>query len=657
MATRLTLPAMPKLNSGRLREETRRALHEVSNARPSTRNEWKQALWTIIFLPYWIWSDMSAPRFPERDLVLPPGGLAGEHVKTRLRSISGRTWLERSLNLIARSLTLTMLILAVWQALGTWRGFDVRYGALPWIFAGLLIPALFLALCSRPSNAQVARMLDRSFGLQERLVTALANIGQEVPGEGERAGIRYLQVADAANALVAIRGNRAFRIMPPVRELVLAIVFGLAFASLFFLRGGHDSVPVLQSAVVPEFIPAAQRFITAPDPSLPVSPLAQNTLTAEELQAIAEQAGNARQDLMTLAGAMDDHEYTRAAAGELQEGNYDSAVETLRSISSQAGDLTQSERESLASDLESAAGEMTESGQNLANAANEAAEGLREGGAGAQEGIENIADAIEQTAEQISSGEGMGESSESLPQSGSQSSGESSESNGEPQSLFDQQMANQNSPSSSQANSAAGESAEQSAESGGSEQGESNASGEEGGQGQSGESGSGRSGSEAAEPSEDFGSGGEGANDDSMNVEGQPSSAASESSTSGTGAGTESSAGSDTPGSTTGGGVGSENLPEASESNVVDDSLGAGSDDAAGNAPPGGSLSLNRMPNGQAVPVQGAGSRSNLGSGAGMTSGGGGSTQGKISDPGPDSNHVPAEYRSIVESYFSAGDE
>ena len=77
----------------------------------------------------------------------------------------------------------------------------------------------------------------------------------------------------------------------------------------------------------------------------------------------------------------------------------------------------------------------------------------------------------------------------------------------------------------------------------------------------------------------------------------------------------------------------------------------------AGGASQGGTVTLNRLPNGEAVPVQGAGSQSNLGSGSGMTAGGGGSAQGEVGESGPDSNHVPSEYRQVVESYFSSDDE
>ncbi|MCC6314708.1 MAG: hypothetical protein IT337_11940 [Thermomicrobiales bacterium] len=41
------------------------------------------------------------------------------------------------------------------------------------------------------------------------------------------------------------------------------------------------------------------------------------------------------------------------------------------------------------------------------------------------------------------------------------------------------------------------------------------------------------------------------------------------------------------------------------------------------------------------------------GSGAGVTTGGGDAAQQKVGAAGPDSNHVPAGYRDVVERYFS----
>ena len=52
----------------------------------------------------------------------------------------------------------------------------------------LLLAGLVLAALSKPSRALTARMLDRTFGLQERLSTALDDLEQEAcsPGDHRR---------------------------------------------------------------------------------------------------------------------------------------------------------------------------------------------------------------------------------------------------------------------------------------------------------------------------------------------------------------------------------------------------------------------------------------------------------------------------------------
>ncbi|MEZ4500918.1 MAG: hypothetical protein R2839_12795, partial [Thermomicrobiales bacterium] len=272
MASRLTPPALPHIdlpNPGRL---LRTSAKSLVRSWPRDRGEWRLALWRACFFPWWFWSDLPRPRLPEKNVPLPPGGLAGEYVKSRFASIARRTWLQRVLIILIRTVWLTILIAVVWQAVELAGGPPVQFTMIPMAGALLLVPALILMAFSRPTNAQIARMLDRSFHLQERMVTSLTNLGRELPAPGERATLPYLQVADAANALTAIRSNPAFRVTPPFREIMLVLFWSLVLTSLFFLRGGGGEIPPLQSALVPEFIPAAQRYVTGPQTDLPAGP-------------------------------------------------------------------------------------------------------------------------------------------------------------------------------------------------------------------------------------------------------------------------------------------------------------------------------------------------------------------------------------------------
>lgn len=246
-------------------------------------------------------------------------------------------------------------------------------------------------------------MLDRSFALQERVATALGNIGKEVPAEGERASVVYLQVADAANALTAAQEQPAFRLRPPVRELVMAIALALAFAALAFARGTGGAVPPVQSNVVPEFVPAAQRFVqpeaqpTAPDP--------QNVPSVAEVQQMVQTSLDNQQDLQALADALSDHALTSEAAQQIQQGNYSQAAEELRTIANQSDQLSQAERDDLASDLNQAASQMSPGNQALSDATQQAADGLQQGGDPAKTGVRDLANAVEQSGQQVQSSE------------------------------------------------------------------------------------------------------------------------------------------------------------------------------------------------------------------------------------------------------------
>lgn len=666
MATRIALPKLPRIDPSQLVADASGAVRDISAKRPATREELLRFGWKAVFAPYWLWSDVPAPQLPQRDLPLPPGGLAGNHVARALRAIALRAWLQRSLTILARAAWLGILVAVIWLAIEIGGGPELDLGVLKWIAIAMFVPAIVLALFSKPSHYQVARMLDRSFHLQERIVTAIANIGRDVPAPGQRAEMPYLQVADAANAIAVVRSDSAFRINTPVRELVLAIIWALVFASLFFMRGGGGSIPDVESRIVPEFVPAAQQFVNTPEEALPPQQAAQEVPTVAEIQELAERSNDAREDLLTLADALSDHAFTRSASSSLNQGSYADAAQELRDIAQQADELSEAERASLAADLESAASQMTQNGQALADAAQSAAEGLREGGEPAEQGVEGLGDAVEETANSIESREALDEAmrqAQEAEATGTQSGSEQSGSAGQQsESLFDNPL-NQMEPASSDG---AGEqsSSEPGSEGANAESGASEGAGEQPGEQQGSDPGSSsagesQSGSAAQAPPEDVTGGASSGQyeDPEMNPNAQAPEGQSEDSSAGSGAGGESSeisTGGDTGAMQPGETAGSEG--EASEAEVADAEGGEGSGES-GAGEPRQAVTLARSPDGQSVQVPGSSGGSSLGPGAGVSAAGGEGAQGVVDIAGPDSNHVPGEYRPIVRSYFSNPDE
>src|SRR5262245_22461998 len=196
MASRVTftrvevsLDPRPRLN------EWRQDLAETVENAPSR----KLLLWRALWLPYWLGSDNPAPLLPARNQPLPAGGPAGDQVVHMIDDISRRVWIQRALNIIARALWLGLLVGFVWFIVDLSGGPEAHLHSLIYIWAILIIPGLVFAALSRPSRNVVARMLDRSFRLHERMTTALGNLGRDLPEPNQRASVVYLQVADSAN--------------------------------------------------------------------------------------------------------------------------------------------------------------------------------------------------------------------------------------------------------------------------------------------------------------------------------------------------------------------------------------------------------------------------------------------------------------------------
>ena len=642
------------------------AIGRPIRTRPNLPSDWRQHGWTIATAPWWIWSDIPRLSLPARNPEQLPGGPAGTWVIEALDRISTRIWIQRMVAIVARGAGLALLAGCAWLAIALLGGpaFDQR----SWLGAGIAIMlwALILAALSRPSRAETARMLDRSFDLQERIATALGNIGHSVPEEHEPASLVYLQIADAANAIAMAQHHPALRLRLPLRELILTIGLALTFAALALARGTGASVPDLQANGVPAFVPAAQRFVQ-PEAHSNAS-TAQDALSAEELQQMMQASLDQQEDLHVLADALADHAITSDAAELIRQGDYGAAASELRTVSAQADQLSESARADLAADLNQAAAQMSDDNQTLSGATEQAAAGLEDGGEAARSGMRDLANAVEQGGQQVSapleSDQAMqpAQQSTSGASSASQSTtaGQNEPSTGQPASSDDQPAA---SSASGDQSGQAGEpgSAPGSEPSAGSGAESASSNGEPGNTapadtgepGMPGES----SGSGRAQPAE--GSSGGSAADAPSQSTGGDQSGTSAQSNQGSGAGTSGS--------------------QLDAQGISDSDIGgAAQSDSAGRAPaqpkesdaeqPEGqdvpapepesqvAVELSRADEGESVQIGGSSGGSSLGSGAGITVSSGSATQGEVGENGPDSNHVPSEYRDIVERYFSDKD-
>jgi hypothetical protein len=668
MASRLALPKVPRiavdLDLREWVESGRRGLAW----RPPRGVALRRALWRGATVPYWFASDVPAPHLPAWDKKAPSAGLAGDQVVRQVQEIGRRVWLQRALTIVARSAWLGIFIGCLWLLLELQGGPKLDVRMLIWIAGAIAIPGLVFAALVRPTRRQVALMLDRSFGLQERVTTAIENLGKDVPADGERARLVYLQVADAANVVGDLRRFPVFSPRLPIRELVMAVVCALLFASLFFMRGVGGGIPPVQAGAVPPFTPASERMAKQPTTAAPTGAQA-NAPTVADVQKRADRSNQARQDLDALAKALQDHAVTNSAADAMNRGDYPTAANDLRNLAQDAGKLSPASREALAQSLDQAASQMSQGSKQLADATQQAADGLRQGNQAAQDGMRNLGDAVQKTGSEVASQQELAQQMQQAQQaqaanqsksgnpsqsnSGAQAADQSSSQNGQQQ-TDSQSPAGQQSQSDPGANAQPG-SANQSANSNQSQNSAQPGAAQNGGQQQPGQNGQTGQPGAAQQPGQTAnGQPGKSAQPGQQSQQdGQP------------GQNAQSGAGASSGSSQNGTGATQAQNPSQSQQaangtspdpKVANGNGNGGKGDGKGaTTDPHEAITLSRAPNGQNIQTSNNNGGSNTGSGPGASVSQGTSTQdpGVAGASGPDSNRVPADYRSIVENYFS----
>ncbi|MEA2530176.1 MAG: hypothetical protein QOG89_1820 [Thermomicrobiales bacterium] len=671
MASRLALPKTPRFGVDFDPREWLESGRRGLAWRPPRGAELRRALWRGATAPYWLATDVPAPQLPARDKKAPPAGLAGDQVARHVGEIARRVWIQRALTILARSAWLGILVGCLWLLVELRGGPDLDLRLLIWISGIIAVPGVVFAALVRPTRRQVARMLDCSFGLQERMTTAVENLGKGVPKDGERAKLIYLQMADAANVVGDLRRYPIFAIRLPVRELVMAIVCALLFAALFFMRGVGGGIPPVQAGAVPPFTPAAERMAQQPTTSAPTGAQA-NAPTVKDVQQRAERSNQARQDLSALAKALNDHAVTNAAADAMERGDYPAAADELRDLAEEADKLSPASREELAQDLDNAASQMSEGSQQLADASRQAADGLRQGEQPAQDGMRNLGDAVEKTGGEVASQQELAEqmrqaqaaaanesqSGQASQSDGGEQSGDQSSSDGAQQQSdsqgsqasdgqqgdagqgADAQPGDGNQPSDSGQNQGDTPSDDPRA-AGQQQQGEGGQAGEPGGEQQPGQEGG--QPAEGGQPGEAGQQGGQ-----------QPGEGAQQ----GAGAGSGQNDGATESGQTQSTSEGQQAAEgEPADPNVADgNGEGGKGQETEPGADPREAITLARAPEGESIQTSSNNGGSNAGSGPGASVSSGTSTQGEVDAAGPDSNRVPPGYRSIVEDYFSDPD-
>lgn len=633
----------------------------------------RQRFWRLLWLPFWIWSDFPAPVFRSYPDLLSDHTAAGDRLLTVLRRLARRHAVLHAIGIFFRAITLSSFAGGVWAVVDLAGGPHVDSLRLTLIALVTLAAATVLAVLARPRPHDVARMLDRSFALNDRITTGLEQvIGGAASGRPR--GIDRLQIVDATNTIVALAPRQPIRVLLPVREAVLAIAVILILAALLLMRGTGAGLPPLRDVAVPSFVSARDRIAQEANfPGADEQAVAEAP-SVEEVQEQADASAAAEQDLLALADALDDNSLTKPIADAIRAGDYDLAAAEVAEVASELSTLSPEARQELADKLDKAAESMSGENPELEESVENTADSLRTG-EDTTEPATDLSEEVQKAGEKIVPREELasdmteartsdlergqdGSSTEAQPQGGE----EGEPSNGQPA---------EEAPGEGQDASGGQGSQDESAQSQ-SGQGESDESSLGGQQGSESDSSADPTGEEPGEGSESMG-GGESTSSESTSGEGgqtQESGGQAEGGqplpeqgpTDGTNQNAQDGAGS-------GGGEGENSGDKPQSSNSAESRPGTGGAGAPDpimteseattsttdqtEVDPSTSITLSRSPEESGYQAGGTSGSSSSGSGQGAAAGTGSIEQNEVGVAGPDANRVPAEYRSTVEEYFS----
>jgi hypothetical protein len=326
-----------------------------------------------------------------------------------------------------------------------------RFGGLPGLaylalpFALLVSVATVLVVVRRAAGPfEVARRIDASLGLGERIATAL-----ELAERGEDGPLVAPQYDDARDQLLRVQAPIAFPLFPPgsnVRRtalrsggwgtlaLALTLMFMLWPAAASRLLTGREGALALaepgrrEADALPRFRPDgieadselgdAMRGLTQnPDEMGDVAGLLGPPQSSQQGQQSAAGVQDARREaadqqnpnvaerraaLDDLGNALRQSQTGRQAGEALRSGDTERAAQQLQQLADQARNLSPGERQSLAQAFNQAAQQIGEKDRQLSDAARRAAEALQQfRNQEAQQAIRDAANQVRDTGQQL----------------------------------------------------------------------------------------------------------------------------------------------------------------------------------------------------------------------------------------------------------------
>jgi hypothetical protein len=258
------------------------------------------------------------------------------------------------------------------------------------LVAALTLPmlvALAITLLRWPSTARTARVADRRLDLKERLATAVELV--ERGAHDEASGLARIQISDASRAAQSSRDRWPSPLSHVRRELMTTAALAGLVASLVFWPGLEEPAPLPPDR--PTDTPAigapsdasseSENEETRPDATEPEEAGTEPSNASLSPDAVSEdEAGGLsdeqREAFDRLGEALDQISAGRAAAEQIEQGNYEAAAEELANLGAEADQLSDEAKEQLADALREFAEDFNGDQPELTEAAERAADAL-----------------------------------------------------------------------------------------------------------------------------------------------------------------------------------------------------------------------------------------------------------------------------------------
>ncbi len=373
---------------------------------PATPARLGYLLWSTLWSPFWVGSTLPPPALPRPRDATPPIDARMPLILRQIDGLRETIWRQRRAILGLRGLWLALLAVDLWLGLRVLAGRDLS--PRPFLLVALAVVAFaaFLIATARPSRGQMARTLDRSFGLHERLTTAVEEAQASRP-----TGLRALQILDATRVTRHIATASAFRPHLPAREIAAALITG-SFCLIFLIMlltqhvgapgvgsgAGAGQRPGAGAGIGAGNVPGSQAGDQTGQRSGQNGQGGQNGPSGQNGQQGGQPTVQGQADLDTVAGAFQDHASTSAAGDKLASGDYAGAAAALREAGANAARTAPQERQTIANDVRNAADQVGD--PQLAGDLRDVANGLAQpNAAGAQEAFDRVASDVERTAQ------------------------------------------------------------------------------------------------------------------------------------------------------------------------------------------------------------------------------------------------------------------